>query len=211
MLCLAMATPRRRPSDRPRPRLVRAIAIAAIATLPLMGCGADAGPDPVLVLDGSVATDFGALATLTFDEFIAYAPAVAPCIGTVRLAAATELDELAYYSADTATITVRVPATAPSLRDSLVHELAHHVEASCVSHEPMRADFLAAQGHEPDQDWFAASTWENTPSEQFAEAVVEHVLGERQRNLARIRLAPAALAIVAEWMSPDTAQPASGD
>ena len=62
----------------------------------------------MLELDGSVAADFGALATATFDEFLVRAPAVAECIGTVRLAAATELDDLAHYSADAATITVRV-------------------------------------------------------------------------------------------------------
>lgn len=197
-------------AGRSQPVVARAAAVVAVAAVILASCGGQSSPEPELALDASVATDFAELATTTFDDFVAHAPGIARCIGTVRLAAASELDELAYYSADLETITVRVPATAPSLRDSLVHELAHHVEASCPSHLALRPEFLEAQGHGPDQPWFTAQAWADTPSEEFAEAVVASVLGERRRHLSRIRIEPPALAIVAEWLKQDAAASAGG-
>lgn len=155
---------------------------------------------PELSLGDSVAVDLAALTQGTFDEFTAAAPAVTHCLGSVRLEADIALDDPARYDPGSATITLRVPATAPSLRASLVHELAHHVEHVCSSHEGLRPAFLVAQGHAPDTAWFGATAWQDRPSEQFAEAVVVAVLARRSRNLLRLQLEPAATQLVADWL-----------
>jgi hypothetical protein len=156
-------------------------------------------PDPHLHIGDSVATDLAMLATATFDEFVAAAPALRHCIGAPRLEAAVELDDLATYDQPSATIHVRVPATAPSLRGSLVHELGHHLEVACSSHVDVRPAFVAAQGA-AETPWFVGVAWEDRPSEQFAEAVVEVVLGRRSRSQLRLRLTPEAVALVARWL-----------
>ena len=156
--------------------------------------------DPRLQIAESVAADFASLATETFDDFVAAAPGAANCIGAPTLEATEELDDLATYDQPSVTIRVRVPATAPSLQGSLTHELAHHVEVACASHLRLRPTFLAAQGHAPDTAWFGEGAWEDRPSEQFAEAVVEVVLGRRSRNRLRLRLAPEAVEVVSDWL-----------
>lgn len=157
-------------------------------------------PDPHLDIGDSVATDLAMLATATFDEFVAAAPALRHCIGAPRLEAAVELDDLATYDQPSATIKVRVPATAPSLRGSLVHELGHHLEVACSSQLDVRPAFVAAQGAPETTPWFVGVAWEDRPSEQFAEAVVEVVLGRRSRSQLRLRLTPEAVALVARWL-----------
>lgn len=168
--------------------------------LMLAACGPPG--EAALLPNDSVKSDLAALAATTFAAFLDAAPGVADCVGTIHLAAATELADLATYTPATATITLRVPATAPNLRDSLVHELGHHVETACASQTDLRKEFLAKQGFAASQPWFEGASWEHTPSEQFAEAVVLIVLGRRMRNLGRLHLDPAATELVAAWLDP---------
>ena len=106
----------------------------------------------------------------------------------------------AEYRPATATLVVRVPGTPATLRSELLHEFAHHVEFVCADHELLRPGFLATQGFAPDTPWFGGATWESTPSEQYAEAVVELVEG-RRTHLGGIILSDAAVAAVADWGS----------
>ncbi len=94
---------------------------------------------------------------------------------------------------------VRIPATAPQLTVSLVHEIGHHVDEVCGD-TALRSAFLEAQAHPPDAIWAEAATWEGTPAEQFAEAVVLVVTG-RPDNLRRIPVTEAARAVVGAWGS----------
>jgi hypothetical protein len=82
---------------------------------------------------------------------------------------------------------------------ALIHELAHHVEHVCPSHAELRAPFLAAQRLPADADWFEAARWEDTPSEQYAEAMVVHVRGHRSFH-RQMPIDPAALVVLAEWV-----------
>lgn len=182
------------------PRLLRSVVAGLLMLVTLAACGPHEGP--ALVPDDSVESDLAALAATTFATFLEAAPGVADCVGTVRLAAATQLADLATYTPGSATITLRVPATAPNLRDSLVHELGHHVELACTSHTELRDEFLAVQGFPASQPWFEGPSWERTPSEQFAEAVVLVVLGRRMRNLGRLHVDPLAMELVAAWLGP---------
>lgn len=179
----------------------RSLAVVVVAVASLGACGDVVMEPPQLVAGDTVAADFAALADETFGVFVSAAPGVGDCVGTVRLEAALELPDAARYESATQTITVRVPATAPSLQDSLIHELAHHVEATCSSHRQLRPAFLEAQGLDRSTSWFDGSSWEETPSEQFAEAVVLFVLGQRRRNVGGVTLMPEARMVVAEWLT----------
>lgn len=156
---------------------------------------------PELLVGSSVAADFESLARATYAEFAAAAGGVGECVRSPRLEAVYELEELAVYDQASHVMHVRVPAPAASLRASLVHELAHHLELSCPSQTALRPYFLAAQGIDAGAPWFEGDLWEQIPSEQFAEAVVHLVIGGRQRDLLRMQLTPAALDVVGLWLA----------
>lgn len=181
---------------------VRLAVVGAVVAVTGLGAWlARPGNAPELIVGDTVANDLEALAQATFDRFLETAPAVAECTGRVRLEAASDLDDLARYDQRSGVVTVRVPATAPSLEVSLVHEFAHHLELACDSHLSLRPAFLAAQGHPADMPWFADLAWEERPSEQFAEAVAEVVLGRRSRSPLRLRLSSDALSLVEAWLT----------
>lgn len=131
-----------------------------------------------LVVDESVAADFAAVARDDWDLFIAAFPALEDCIGRVTLVAEYTMDDRAKYHPETQTMAVRVPGPRVLLDRAVIHELAHHLEFSCISQTEMRPPFLSALGRGND-DWFEGAEWGLIPSEIFAEAVVEYVLDER--------------------------------
>lgn len=177
--------------------LIAVVALAAGAILPR---------PPRLVVGESVGADFAALALETWDQFLTVFRARWDCFGDVHLEAAYSLDSRAGYDPDTATATVRVPGTAAMLQSGLVHEWAHHVEFQCPAHQELRAAFLVAQGLPPDTPWRPANmpahvpsgVWADIPSEQYAEAVVELVLGGRPIPTSA-RVSPEAVGVVKEW------------
>lgn len=161
---------------------------------------------PALVIESSVASDFRALAVETWTKFLATFEARSDCFGPVRLRADRNLSSRAAYDPSTATVTVRVPATAAVLREALVHEWAHHLEFQCQAQQQLRPAFLQAQGLPPDTPWRPDDTpadtpvekWASIPSEQFAEATVELVLGRRQVKTG-VHVAPEAVQVIARW------------
>jgi hypothetical protein len=173
------------------------VARLGVGALLVAACASTASPD--LELDPSVASDFATLAAETFAEFEAAFPTREGCIGTVTLVAAPVLADRATYDPATATMTVRVPASADRLREALVHELAHHVESACPDHGTLRGAFLTAAGFAPTAPWSQGATWEQTPSEVFAEATVEYVLGGRVGRQHLSTVPTEAVAAVASW------------
>lgn len=153
---------------------------------------------PVMTAPRDTPADLEALAEATFDRFVAAFPSREACIGRVEVRGAWELDDRARYLPDETVVVVRIPATAPQLEVALIHELAHHLEFSCPAQEAVRSAFLAAQGTAGGSDWFDGPSWEETPSEQWASAVVVHVLGRADPH-ARIALTDEALAVVRGW------------
>jgi hypothetical protein len=156
------------------------------------------GPVPALSYDASVPDDLRALAATTWDEFLAALPARHNCIEPVTLVASWDLESRGEYRPGSATVLIRAPGTAPTLRHRLVHEFAHHVEFTCPQQETLRSDFLEAQGFPAAADWFDGDAWETTPSEQFAEALVEVVVGRRSHH-GNIRISEQASALVSSW------------
>jgi hypothetical protein len=169
----------------------------AVAAFVLAACG-DAAPE--LRHDDTVPDDLRELADETWNDFLDAFPARWDCIPPPTLHAAWELETRAEYEPATATLSVKVPGTPATLRSKLIHEFAHHVEFACEAQADLRPGFLAAQGFDPDSDWFGGDAWETTPSEQYAEAVVELIEG-RRTHLGGIVISDAAIAIVAEWGS----------
>lgn len=142
--------------------------------------------------------DLRELADATLDTFLAALPAQAGCVGRVGLVGARELGDRARYEPEGSTITVRIPATAPQLRISLVHELAHHLEFACPSQAAIRPDFLLAQEFDEGAEWFEGATWTDRPSEQWATAVVRHVLDQADPR-APVTIQPEALDLIRSW------------
>jgi hypothetical protein len=165
-------------------------------------------PGPRLIPDDSVAGDLRSLAQETWDRFLAVFKLRRDCFGDVHLHAAGDLKSRAVYDPATATVTVRVPATIAMLQGALIHEWAHHVEYQCQAQQQLRPGFLAAQKLAPDTPWqtgyrpaeIPESEWARIPSEQYAEAAIELVLGERQIPTT-VRVQEEAVAVLASWAS----------
>jgi hypothetical protein len=180
-------------------------ALICIAVVALAG-GVVPARQPQLIVGESVDADFEALALQTWDAFLAVFRMRQGCFGDVWLEATYSLDSRAGYDPDTATVTVLVPGTAAMLKSGLIHEWAHHVEFQCRAHEELQAAFLVAQNLAPGAPWRPAGTttnlttgeWADIPSEQYAEAVVELVLGGRPIPTGA-HVSPAAIRVVEEW------------
>lgn len=165
---------------------------------------------PRLMFDDSVADDFQALAVETWDRFLTVFQARSDCFGDVHLRAARVLNSRAAYDPDSSTVVVRVPGTPAMLQSALIHEWAHHIEFQCKAHEDLRPVFLAAQGLPPDTVWrpdnlpaeMSTSEWADIPSEQYAEATVALVLGDRPIP-TKARFTKEAVRVIAEWAAGD--------
>ncbi len=176
--------------------VLASVALAVLLALP--GASRPDAASPALVLAEGVPRDVGDLAWATWIRFVDAFPARRSCLDPVTVAAAPKLDDRATYDPDRRLVTVRIPATAPALEASFVHEFAHHLEFTCADHETLRPSFLGAQGHSQDDSWFGGATWEETPSEQFAEATSSLVLGRRHSHFP-IAIADRAVAVIRAW------------
>lgn len=189
--------------------VVVTVVVAVLMNVALVSCSQPKA-SPSLIFDESVASDFQLLAEETWAEFITVFQARSHCFGDVRLRAARTLNSRAAYDPETATVTVRVPGTPAMLQSALVHEWAHHIEFHCDEHYELRGAFLAAQGLPQDMPWRPDSTpantplsvWPDIPSEQYAEATVELVLGRRQIP-TKVRFTQEALHAVEVWAAGD--------
>lgn len=201
---------------------MRSVALFLLGTvlvgLALAGCAAvepaRGAKTPRLIADASVADDLGALAQVTWEQFLRVFAARTDCFGDVALKASFDLADRGAYDPQTATVTVRVPGTAAMLQSALIHEWAHHVEHQCPAQAEMRGAFLAAQGLPTDTPWRprgpagsaaqggsadgAEVGWADAPSEQYAEAAIELVLGRRPIPTAA-RVSPAAVDVLRTW------------
>jgi hypothetical protein len=139
---------------------------------------------PSLTLAANTPSDLGVLARRTWDRFLDAFPARRDCLAPVAVAGARQLDDLATYDPAQRLVTIRIPGTAPNLAATLVHEFAHHLEFTCPAHRGLRPLFLAAQGRRLDAPWFDGPSWARTPSEQFAHATSEVVLGRSSPPVA---------------------------
>ena len=131
------------------------------------------------------------------DDLRTALPWAADCALPVELVLSRDVaDGAARYAADEQLIEIEIPTSPRRFRESLVHELGHHIDATCGALADLRAEFLTVQGFSPSASWATAETWATTPAEHFAEAVVEIVNGERLLHDDRIDLSSESLELV---------------
>ena len=182
-------------TEKRSPKL-RQLALGWLALALAVSCGTAA---PSMVFAEDTPQDLQELGLEVWDEFLAVFPNQVGCIGQVTLEGDWTLEgSRAYYLPDDAKVVLEIPATAAHLRHSLVHELAHHVEHACPDHAELRSAFLQAQNLPPGTPWFEGPSWEDTPSEQYAEAAVRLVLVRPVVNY-RLSLTPEAIEAVRAW------------
>jgi hypothetical protein len=134
----------------------------------------------------------------TVAEFVAVFDARRGCIGGAELLLVGEVDGGdARYDAAENLIEIAIPTSPGRFRESLVHELAHHVDSSCADAAVLRTDVMATVGA---TDWAGQERWEDRPSELWAESVVQIVLGERVRFERSVRLDPAVVDAARRWI-----------
>lgn len=178
--------------------VVTLVAAGAIVTLGMGAAADEALPRrPVIHFAPGVPGDLRALATSTWGLLLHAFPARSGCLPDVTLRGAWRLATRAAYDHERRLVTVRIPGTAPNLRATMVHEFAHHMDFACPQQPPLRPRFLAAQGLPPGTPWRGGESWGQIPSEQFAEATVQVVLGAQPDPVVLVR--PAALRAVREW------------
>ncbi len=182
------------------------MAIAATVSAGCQVAAMEKSTFPALVIDDSVAADLHVLAEDTWNAFLAAFPARTDCFGNVHLQVSHALDSRAAYDPQSAKVTIRVPGTPAMLQGALIHEWAHHVEFQCEEHKALRAGFLAAQDFPPGRDWrpdalsapLSSDDWADIPSEHFAEAAIEHVLGQRPIP-TQVRVTGEAVGVIRTW------------
>jgi hypothetical protein len=173
-------------------------ALAGLVAAGLIATAVSGGGRPAVAFVRGTPADVRSLAGSTWERFNDAFPTRRECLAPVTVRSAWKLDDRATYDPRGHVVTIRIPGTAPNLRATLVHEFAHHLEFTCPAQRGLRAGFLAAQGRSAGSAWFEGDTWERTPSEQFAEATTEFVLGRRPPH-ARIAVTPEALRVIETW------------
>jgi len=121
------------------------------------------------------------------------------CWGPVSLELVSDVpDGDARYVAASSLIEIQIPTTPHRYRESLAHELAHHLERTCPQFDALRSMLEPMLGTEQ-QGWFSGSTWADVPSERFAEAVVVLVNGGRVRHETEVPVDTAVVEVVERW------------
>ena len=177
-------------------RVVALLAVAAVSTGSVSG-----EPEPRLVPTQRLPDDVAILLDATWEEFLAATPAHHSCLGTVRIELVAEVDGGdAAYRRDERLILIQIPTSPHRFPESVVHELAHHLEATCGFDGAHRDRLRSAQGIEGDRPWTQVEQWEDRPAEHLAEAVVQVVRGDRVLHHDLVPLTSAAVELVEDWL-----------
>ena len=141
--------------------------------------------------------DVASLVGETWTDFIARFEDRQTCFEDFEVTLVRELDAGdARYRPVERLIEIRIPTSPRRFRESLVHELAHHVERTCAAHAGLRAEL----GYPEWEAWTRGPEWEQVPSERWAEAVVLLVNGERVRFGRSMPLDDAWIATIEAWV-----------
>jgi hypothetical protein len=163
-----------------------------------------AGPDDGrLVTIQDVPADVRAELETTWGRFVEQFAARRSCWPDVAVELVRRVEGGdARYVVGRALIEIEIPTTPARFSESLVHELAHHVEHTCAEFRELR-DVLHPRLGGPERSWAGGDVWEATPSEIWAEAVVQLVNGERVRHARDMPLAGDVLDAVRTWSRAD--------
>ncbi len=153
--------------------------------------------DPVVRFTQPIPADVEAEARAAVAAFVAVFETRRDCAGTagVELVRDVEGGDARYVEHDAA-IEIEIPTTPERFRESLVHELAHHVEHRCPEFEQLRQAWTQHTAIA----WSGQERWEERLSEQWAETVVELVLGERLLHGDEMRIDPTLVVLASDWI-----------
>lgn len=191
---------RRSPPGR-APSVLGATALAAAIALAGPGA-AQPARTAELVAEQELPADVRAEVDARWADFVAVFGSRARCFRDVSLLLVDDVEGGdARYVVDRARIEIAVPTSPARFRESLVHELAHHVEHTCPAFGELRHE-LAALPELVGRPWSGGDqAWSDTPAEHWAEAVVEVVDGRRVRHGRDMPLPDGATALVRAWAS----------
>ena len=148
----------------------------------------------------SLPDDVAELTTSTWMAFERAFPSQAGCLSDVELELVDDVPGgAADYLVAEHLIRIEIPTSPRRFVESLTHELAHHLDEVCDGGGAIGAAFRAAQGIEAEVRWDRGEAWEERPTEQFAETVVEYVIGDRYTHADIIEVSNEAIEIVEDW------------
>ena len=191
-----------------RRRTMAIVAIVVVGVALAAGVGVAAWPRhdhrPLVRLVQHVPDDVEREARAAVARFASVFAARRGCIPTAEVVLVREIEGGdARYLAEDAIVEIQIPTTPARFRESLVHELAHHVELTCPAFGELRAAWLAGVA---ETAWSGQERWEDRPSEQWAETVVEIVLGERRLHGDEMSLDAERSAAAAAWIAGDASR-----
>lgn len=144
--------------------------------------------------------DVALLTAATWDRFEAAFPAQAGCLTDVESELVDDVaGGAARYVASERLIRIEIPTSPRRYVESLTHELAHHLDASCGAELAIGAVIREAQGIDPEVPWEGVDPWEARPTEHYAEAVVEYVTGDRFTHADIIDVSVEVVEIIEAW------------
>lgn len=191
-------------------RFVAQLAIvvaAALSAFVVVGMVRGDESDPRLLFVQDVPAEVRSETDAVFDRFRDRFSERASCIADVSVELVRAVDDGdARYVTGERRIQIQIPTTPGRYRESLAHELAHHLERTCSEFGSLQRSLeplLAATG----VAWSGGATWEESPSERYAEAVVELVNGERIRHVDTVPVDREALDLIARWGAGSSTRP----
>lgn len=164
----------------------------------LVGCGGDpAGGE--LVVTQAVPADVRAEIDETWERYRHRFAARLACVPDATLFLVRDVEGGdARYLAEEARIEIEIPTTPARFRESLAHELAHHIDHTCPAFAELRAALQRRLGGD-DRPWATGDVWTEIPAETWAEAFVEATLGERIRHAEELPIGDDVTALVRAW------------
>jgi hypothetical protein len=183
--------------------VAQGISLVAVFVAVALGVGVARGgaSDGELVFVQDAPADVRAETAVVWDRFRDRFDARASCWDDVSVELVRSVvDGDARYVASAARIEIQIPTTPERYRESLVHELAHHVDQTCDEFDDLRS-LLAPRLGASGSGWSEGAVWHEIPAERFAESVVELVNGERVRHVDEVPVDGAIVAMVASWGS----------
>jgi hypothetical protein len=169
--------------------------VAVAAAVALAACA----PDGVttIIVPQEVPRDVEVELATVRERFVSVFSGRLACIDDVTLMLVRDVEGGdARYVAAPRTIEIEIPTTPERFRESVAHELAHHVERSCDEFDALRTEIHQALGG---GDWSSGASWFETPAERWAEHVTDLLVDERVRHADEVPVDEGVLAAIRSW------------
>lgn len=146
-----------------------------------------------------VPDDVSAELATVWSSFREVFPGRLACIPDVTLFLVADVEGGdARYVPGAARIEIAIPTTPARFRESVAHELAHHLEYTCDEFGGLRDELAPLLGG-PEAVWSSDAAWAERPAERWAEHVVVLVNGERVRFEDEIEISDLVLDAITRW------------